>query len=987
MIADWILDNAEKLWRKLFDKTNMKFSSSSITTQAGEAQANAATKPTPTASSTTAAVSTTIAQPVIVSQNVAWSISATSSPAQPADKVIYRVKPFKDNENSTAYWQGFLKSFMDLTQSVQYIITGDRANIMMYAIVPTAISVYFENVFYASFGTSELLKDTTFVPPASQYWLSYGEKDTPMNDRDFMKEGKYLDPLKDIFGAYENVDPNTGKLTLSFTYTFKSEKDPRDAFFENLAWVFHKIFGKKEPAKEEKKDEKPEDALKCAIAIGVRYQTKDEPAQQGMKLTMKSLFGKFLYSGAVTVTPEKKSTKMTLSQVSNYFHIPTKEYFINSLDYSVYRKLPYPAALPTPENVEKNALTLIGKTDYRGQEVRFGVKDEDSFRHMYIVGKTGTGKSTFLSNIIKSHMYTNKGLCLIDPHGDLVETVMEHVPSRRTNDVILFDVGDTTNPIGFNLLQYNTEDEKNLIVSGVVATFKKLFGNSWGPRLEYVLRNVMLSVVEYPNATIMHIMRVLTDKNFREEVLENVHDPIVLKFWRHEFDKWSDNQRNEAIAPITNKVGQFLSSPIVRNVFWQPASKLNMRKVMDEGKILLVNLSKGKIGEDNTEMIGSFIVTKLQIDAMSRTDIPEKDRRPFYLHIDEFQNFATDSFAVILSEARKYRLALIVANQYTAQLNETIRDAIFGNVGSMVSFNVGFDDASVLAQQFKWLITANDLISLPRFRAYARLMIDGIMSDPFSMSTLPLGQPELSQEIKDKIRQQSRQRYAMEREKLEELIKIWANKSFSPVEKAMEKAQQAEAELMASGNGQPASGGSATSSNPSWTTSSSNWSTTTSSWTSTPRPAQASSSAWQVVNRNPSTTPSPGSTVTPTRTVAPQQTAPAGTATAGQPKQDAIDVRITPTVSNVGIPISTKTTFALDDLVIGDRYDGIIKLKYNYGLFVIVRGIDGLLHKNFIKVPDGISRKDVYNIGDKIRVRAHEFKEMNGEKKIVWSQE
>lgn len=235
----------------------------------------------------------------------------------------------------------------------------------------------------------------------------------------------------------------------------------------------------------------------------------------------------------------------------------------------------------------------------------------------------------------------------------------------------------------------------------MVATFKKMFGTSWGPRLEYVLRNVMLSVVEYPNATMLHIMRVLTDKNFREEVLEYVKDPIVMKFWRAEFDKWSDVQRNEAIAPITNKVGQFLSSSIVRNIFGQPMSKLNMRKVMDEGKILLINLSKGKIGEDNTEMIGSFIVTKLQIDAMSRANIPEKERRPFYLHIDEFQNFATESFAVILSEARKYRLALIVANQYTSQLSETIRDAIFGNVGSIVSFNVGYDDAVDIAQQFK----------------------------------------------------------------------------------------------------------------------------------------------------------------------------------------------------------------------------------------------------------------------------------------------
>jgi len=285
-------------------------------------------------------------------------------------------------------------------------------------------------------------------------------------------------------------------------------------------------------------------------------------------------------------------------------------------------------------------------------------------------------------------MITNNGLAVLDPHGDLVEDVMAHIPSRRTNDVIIFDVSDTANPVGFNILEYHHEEQKNLIASGVVSIFKKLYENSRGPRLEYILRNVMLSIMEYPNATLMHVVRMLTDKPFREEVLSYVTDPVVTKFWRDEYDKWNDNQRNEAVGPITNKIGQFLSSPIVRNIFAQPKSKINLRDIMDEGKILLINLSKGKIGEDNASMIGSFLVSKFQIDAMSRADLDFRDRRDFYLYIDEFQNFATDSFENILSEARKYRLSLIVANQFTSQIQENVRDAIFGNVGTIVSFGL-----------------------------------------------------------------------------------------------------------------------------------------------------------------------------------------------------------------------------------------------------------------------------------------------------------
>lgn len=875
---------------------------------------------------------------------------------------MYLIKPFKDNELGTGYRQGFIKSFSDITDPIHFFISGNNASSALYAQIPASIQFYFENVFYASFPTSELVLLESIPVVPVQHYIAYGEKDVIATDKDFTKDGAYLDPMKDIFAVYENVD-QSNTITLQFTYTFKKAVDPRKKYVDAIRKVFTFLFAKKaDPAAEGKKEEKEDESIKFGLRIGFGTSIDDVTKQQGVKMAMKSLFNKFVQKGGAIVAPQPKSIALTIPQLVNFFHLPTSDYFIKPLDYSFYRKLPYPANLPTPETTEKNTLTLLGKTDYRGQQVRFGIKDEDSFRHMYIVGKTGTGKSTFLSNIIKSHMYTNKGLCLIDPHGDLVETVMEHIPSWRTNDVILFDVADSQNPIGFNLLQYNSEDEKNIIVSGVVGTFKKLFGTSRGPRLEYVLRNVILSVVEYPNATMMHIMRVLTDKNFREEVLEYVKDPIVMKFWRTEFDKWMDNQRNEAIAPITNKVGQFLSSSIVRNIFGQPMSKLNMRKVMDEGKILLINLSKGKIGEDNTEMIGSFIVTKLQIDAMSRANIPEKDRRPFYLHIDEFQNFATDAFATILSEARKYRLALIVANQYTSQLSEVIRDAIFGNVGSMVSFNVGYDDAVDLAQQFKGLLTANDLISIPKFRAYIRLMTDGIMSDAFSMSTLPLSQPEMSEEIKEKIRTQSRQRYSTDRNKLEELIKLWSNKTFSPVEKAMQKAMAA-----AESEGGPVSTAS----------------TPAQSAAPAPKPASQQSST-PISQQRGEEGLIEKSEVINQKDISRDQTIADMPASAELHETSGFDSTVQ--VNDVGIPMNTKTTFSIADVKVGDRYDGFVKLKYNYGLFVTVKGVEGLLHKNFVKAPEGIKWKDIYNIGDKIRVKAVEFKDINGEKRVVRSQ-
>ena len=573
--------------------------------------------------------------------------------------------------------------------------------------------------------------------------------------------------------------------------------------------------------------------------------------------------------------------------------------------------------------------------------------EEDKFRHMYIVGKTGTGKSTFLSNLIANDIKNGKGIWLLDPHGELVETVLEHIPSHRTNDVILFDVADSEFPIGFNLLQYKDADEKIRIVSGVVTTFQKLFAHSRWPRLEYILRNILLSIVDYPNATIMHILRVLTDKTFREEVLKHVTDSLILKFWRDEYDKRDERQKQEAIWPITNKIGQFLSSPVVRNIFWQPKSKLNLREAMDNKKIILINLSKGKIGEDNANMIWSLLVTKFQIDAMSRSDIKAEQRVPFYLYIDEFQNFATDSFATILSEARKYKLSLIMANQYTSQLLETIRDAIFGNIGSIFSFTIGYDDAKVIANQFKEMVTPNDLISLPRFTAYTRMMINGVTSDPFSMKTMPLPTPEWSHDQTRKIIEQSRQRYAMPRQELEWLLDAWQKKSFSPSEKVVLRSKL-------EGQGIPknvidmffASG-------------------------------EDNREIWSKHNMSILTI---------------DDNTNKDTLTQNMSSLDEDKISKEESKANVQTDNDSKDNdlwgvqwFSLANIVLGQAYEWYIKLQFNYGLFITVKWVEWLLHKNEIVCPEGINRKKYFTIGDPITVIAKEIKEVDGEQRVVRS--
>ncbi|QQR84273.1 type IV secretion system DNA-binding domain-containing protein [Candidatus Peregrinibacteria bacterium] len=440
------------------------------------------------------------------------------------------------------------------------------------------------------------------------------------------------------------------------------------------------------------------------------------------------------------------------------------------------RKLEPPHDLPLVGTEPSLDLTTLGETNFRGARQKFGIKTVDRRRHIYIIGKTGMGKSVLLENMIFSDVHSGRGCAVIDPHGDLADSVIQFIPAHRTNDVVILDPSDTAFPFAFNMLETGSNpDARNLIASGLLGVFKKMYADSWGPRLEHILRNCLLALAEYPNTSMLGIMRILVDDHYRKQVVSKVSNPTVKSFWEDEFAQMSDKFRTEAIAPIQNKVGQFLSSPTMRNILGQVKSTVNIRFMMDTGKIVIVNLSKGKIGEDNSSLLGSMLITKFQLDAMSRADIAENQRKDFYLYVDEFQNFATDAFATILSEARKYRLNLVMANQYVAQMPEEVRDAVFGNVGTMVSFQVGFDDAEYFSNQYSEEVLPNDIVGLPKYHCYTKLMIDGMPSKTFSMSTLPPPEMELEPGRREKVIKLSRERYSTQREEVEDKIKRWAS--------------------------------------------------------------------------------------------------------------------------------------------------------------------------------------------------------------------
>jgi hypothetical protein len=422
-------------------------------------------------------------------------------------------------------------------------------------------------------------------------------------------------------------------------------------------------------------------------------------------------------------------------------------------------------------NPEK--VTFFAETDARGRNVPFGIKAKDRQRHMYVIGKTGMGKSTLLENMAIQDIQNGEGMGFIDPHGSAAEKLLDYVPEHRVDDVIYFAPFDMENPISFNVMEDVGPDKRHLVVSGLMSTFKKIWVDAWSARMEYILTNALLALIEYPDTTLLSVNRLFSDKAYRERVVDYIQDPAVKAFWTEEFANYTDRFAAEALPAIQNKIGQFTGNPLIRNIIGQPHSSFDIRRIIDERKILIMNLSKGLVGETNANLLGSMLTTRIYLAAMSRADLSAETMKQmpnFYFYVDEFQSFANSTFSNILSEARKYHLNLIIAHQYIAQMEEEVRDAVFGNVGTTVSFRVGPLDGEMLEQVFTPKFLAADLVNLGFAQIYLTLMIDGIGSPPFSALTMPSIEPEAVTQ-KEAVIEASRRNFTKPRSAVEEIVK------------------------------------------------------------------------------------------------------------------------------------------------------------------------------------------------------------------------
>lgn len=465
--------------------------------------------------------------------------------------------------------------------------------------------------------------------------------------------------------------------------------------------------------------------------------------------------------------PSRNKMILSTEELATIFHFPNQLIQVPNIAWVMAKTAPPPTNMP-----EKGL--ILGKSLYRGSEKFVRIKEDDMRRHIYIIGKSGTGKSTLLENMILQDIYEGKGLCFIDPHGDAIESILKKIPQNRAEDVILFDPGDIERPMGLNIFEFKHEFQKEFLIQEMINILYKLYDPErvgiMGPRFEHWFRNAALTLMAYPKGgTFIEIPKLFIDKDFLEERLKYVTDPLVLDFWKKEMAQTSDFHKSEVLGWFIGKFGAFMTDRIMRGVLGQAKSAFDLRDIMDQGKILLVNLSKGKVGELNSYLLGMIFVTKVQAAAMSRVDTPEHLRRDFHLYVDEFQNFSTDSFATILSEARKYHLCLITANQYIAQLDEKVREAVFGNIGTLITFRVGPADAEFLEKEFLPVFTAHDLTNIDKFHAYIKLLIENKNSQPFSMVTLKPNFPE-NPEIAEAIRNISRLKYGKDRKIVEESL-------------------------------------------------------------------------------------------------------------------------------------------------------------------------------------------------------------------------
>lgn len=718
-----------------------------------------------------------------------------------------------------------------IQEHLSFEIASVNGQIRFYVWVPTALRSFVEGQIYAQYPTVQIHEaDEDYVAHERNHSITYTSEIT-LTDSEFLPIKTFqsfeVDPLAGITGTLAKLETTGEELWVQVLarpiaddwhkstsrwvnriknggggLSFLSDGQGFDAkWFLGLLEAFWKPpeqgANGKPVVKELSDREKTRISEAEAKATKLGYQVKIRlvylgESQTNAKLQMQAIVGTFKQFNSTNLNGFKmtgasfrkedlekyrarlfsdKGYILNIEELASVFHLPHTNVETPNIVWASSKTAEPPAKLPiiTGNDAIDENISAFGLTNFRGINHQFGMLRSDRSRHMYIIGQTGAGKSGTLALLALSDVYHNQGYAIIDPHGDFATDNMKFIPASRIKDVVYFNPADTSFPLGFNPLEVYDPNMKSNITSEMIGVLYRMFSESWGPRLEYILRYTILALLDRPETTMLDITRMLTDKKFRKETLSYCNDTVVLQFWNIEFNSWNDKFQSEAIAPILNKVGAFTANPVIRNIVGQPKSTFNIRQIMDEGKILIVNLSKGLLGEDNSGILGSLLVTKIQLAAMSRSDIPNiEDRRPFYLYVDEFQNFATDSFATILSEARKYGLNLTVANQYISQMSDTVRGAVFGNVGTMISFRVSADDAPILAKQFEPQFEPNDLLQMHNRNFVINMVIGGEKAPAFSARTLQL--PPVQADNTAAIVEWTRQNYSKTREDVERSI-------------------------------------------------------------------------------------------------------------------------------------------------------------------------------------------------------------------------
>lgn len=556
--------------------------------------------------------------------------------------------------------------------------------------------------------------------------------------------------FKKVFSIRDRVRVKDENSVMKVRYNLALEKIKMEPFLCNIRLGFIS-------------KDRSEARRKLEAIINSFYQFNKTDIQdfKAVELSDKAFLSE--YKARKSVSPFYLSPK----EITTLYHLPNSD-FVPHIVHVLAKKSEPPQDIPKFGDSE---ISLFGITNYHNNLNKFGIRRVDRRRHLYVVGKSGSGKSKMLELLIKEDLENGKGVGVLDPHGDLVDNVMQYVPKHRLKDVIYFDPSDTDFPISFNPMENVDEAYKMQVTIGFIQIFKKLFGSNWTDRLEHVLRYTVLALLDSPNTTVLSILKMLTDKNYRQNIVSRIKDNVVKNFWVSEFAGWSEKFDAEAITPLLNKVGQFVATNMIRNIIGQPQNKFDIRKVMDGEKILFMKVSKGLLGEENSSLLGAMIITKLYQAAMSRADIKEDERKDFYFYVDEFQNFATDTFAEILSEARKYRLNLTLAHQYMGQLSDVVKKTVFGNVGSLVSFRVGADDAGALADEYNPIFKERDIINLGVREFYCKMSINGEIREAFSGRTLEV--PKVTEDYSKEIIENSRKTFCEPRKNVEDMLAKW----------------------------------------------------------------------------------------------------------------------------------------------------------------------------------------------------------------------